>query len=534
MRPTPEGQIILNAARDTRRSFKISAFAGAGKTTLLTMIAKQRLQLRGLYISFNKSLQVEAKGKFPRSVLCMTSLALAFRAMNAFSIQHRLEGKGRGLYGRDIVEKLTGGKFSPTIGEFAKEAVLTFIRTTDPELTLDHVVEGQLPVYRQQILHVAQLLLADMCDWENGKLPIPHDFYLKAWQMTRPDLSGSFDYILFDEAQDADPVTKHIIENCQVPVIYVGDTHQSIYRFRGAVNAMDELQLDEYPLTMSFRFGRVIADVANRILEHKPAASRPKYVIMGNPAVESHLGQVNRDEKYAILSRTNAGAFDAALQLHGKKVHFIGGSEPVLKMIEAGYALFKGNPVPDNMPSIKQFQNWEQLKQYCEKHHDPEIKLIFRMISKRKDNIPDDLQVIRSRSVGAISEADVVISTAHKGKGLEFEQVILWSDFTPPYSERWDDLTEEEKIDELNLLYVAATRAKYRMQVNEAVFACLENPAPGMAADDRTPIEGVNLEDLRPRGGEPAGMEHTIGAPIFDEDEIIIGEEPRHLAMFGA
>jgi L-asparaginase II len=38
-------------------------------------------------------------------------------------------------------------------------------------------------------------------------------------------------------------------------VIYVGDAHQQIYAWRGAVNAMQQLPLPESRLTTSFRFG---------------------------------------------------------------------------------------------------------------------------------------------------------------------------------------------------------------------------------------------------------------------------------------
>ena len=49
-------------------------------------------------------------------------------------------------------------------------------------------------------------------------------------------------------------------------MIYVGDAHQQIYAWRGAVNAMQQMPLPESRLTTSFRFGDAIADVANNLL----------------------------------------------------------------------------------------------------------------------------------------------------------------------------------------------------------------------------------------------------------------------------
>ncbi|NMS31050.1 UvrD-helicase domain-containing protein, partial [Vibrio parahaemolyticus] len=88
--------------------------------------------------------------------------------------------------------------------------------------------------------------------------PTVHDCYLKQYQLGMPNLSRRYTTILFDEAQDANPVTSSIVlqQNCKV--ILVGDRHQQIYRFRGANNALDSKELmnaDQLYLTHSFRFG---------------------------------------------------------------------------------------------------------------------------------------------------------------------------------------------------------------------------------------------------------------------------------------
>ena len=71
---------------------------------------------------------------------------------------------------------------------------------------------------------------------------------------------------MFDEAQDADPIMLNVLNNQSAQVIYVGDRHQQIYAFRGAVNAMQSLEIPETRLSQSFRFGQDIADLANTIL----------------------------------------------------------------------------------------------------------------------------------------------------------------------------------------------------------------------------------------------------------------------------
>jgi superfamily I DNA/RNA helicase len=75
--------------------------------------------------------------------------------------------------------------------------------------------------------------------------------------------------------------------------------------------------------------------------------------------------------------------------------------------------------------------------------------------------------------------AERVLATAHKAKGLEWASVRLAADF--PSLEELDAtdqdgvpcLTAEERDQELHLLYVAATRARHRLEPNEAVRGCL-------------------------------------------------------------
>ena len=75
--------------------------------------------------------------------------------------------------------------------------------------------------------------------------------------------------------------------------------------------------------------------------------------------------------------------------------------------------------------------------------------------------------------------AERVLATAHKAKGLEWPRVRLADDF--PSLEELDAadgdelpyLTAEERDQELHLLYVAVTRARQQLELNEAVGSCL-------------------------------------------------------------
>ncbi len=77
---------------------------------------------------------------------------------------------------------------------------------------------------------------------------------------------------------------------------------------------------------------------------------------------------------------------------------------------------------------------------------------------------------MRRQVVTHEKDAQVTVSTAHRSKGLEWDVVVLNEDFcdiTDPL------LSAEERQDETNLLYVAVTRARKTLVLNE-LMQCLK------------------------------------------------------------
>ena len=98
-------------------------------------------------------------------------------------------------------------------------------------------------------------------------LPFRHDHYLKLWQLTRPRIGA--DYLMFDEAQDANPVIVAVVQDQSVlQKVAVGDSCQAIYGWRGAVDALATWPAStRLQLSCSFRFGSAVAHEANNWLE---------------------------------------------------------------------------------------------------------------------------------------------------------------------------------------------------------------------------------------------------------------------------
>ena len=103
---------------------------------------------------------------------------------------------------------------------------------------------------------------------------------------------------------------------------------------------------------------------------------------------------------------------------------------------------------------------------------EPTLKRLVKIINDERE---DEILHTLGNSCSDITKADVVMTTAHKGKGLEYNQVIVADDFL--MFDKDGGITNDQQ--EINLLYVAITRAKYAVMFGEEVesFLMLSNKA---------------------------------------------------------
>lgn len=173
----------------------------------------------------------------------------------------------------------------------------------------------------------------------NDAIPLGHDGYLKLWALQKPKLN--YEFVLLDEAQDTNQVVLDVLVGQATQMVYVGDRHQQIYEWRGAVNAMGKIETEHSAyLTQSFRFGEPIANAATDILK----TMKEKRAIKGNPNVESrisHSGDAN-----AILARTNSGVIAETLAeaSNGRKPHIVGGTAELERLVGDVFNLQKNEP----------------------------------------------------------------------------------------------------------------------------------------------------------------------------------------------
>ena len=474
-KPTLEQEQILEAAKNVGKALIIEAGAGTGKTTTLRMLADV-MKGRGQYTAFNTALVNETKPKFfGTKVACNTTHSLAFQAIGK-EYSHRLGGAR--VRSEHVAKMLSIGALEVDYGEGKKrlapgflaakvqDAIRRFCQSADSEILTSHFryIDGiDLPQedggraynnnqkVRNYLLPFAKKAWEDLCD-KQGHLPFSHDHYVKIWELNNPVIST--DYIMIDEAQDLSPVMLSVLEQQSCAKILVGDSAQQIYEWRGAVNALASFpNAPRRFLSQSFRFGEAIAEVANVILEllQEPTQLRLK----GLPSIPSSVGPV--EEPRAILCRTNAVAVSnllTAIAL-GKRPFLVGGGSDVISFVEGAKKLQHGEPT--SHPDLACFVSWVEVQEYSKMDEGENLRLMVKLIDGfGAQTILDALKAIPMER-----DADLVISTAHKSKGREWDTVRLANDF-PTKSKSNDP--------DLKLLYVAATRAKLQLDISECPF----------------------------------------------------------------
>jgi len=485
--PTAEQLRIIQhpLTKDKHDLIKIVAFAGTGKTTTLVRLALANSHLKFLLVVYNKSVRVQAEQLFPKAnVVCKTVHQMAM-AKCGFMFSKKLTSN---LKAKDILDSgLLVEKGEEDSGFYRRAGQVlatlsTFMNSPDLELELEHVPStwstGQLVVSltsseRGVVLRDTEVVWQAMSDKDDMRIRMPHDGYLKVWQMRSPSLQRvtQHDVLLLDEGQDMNPAMLSIFMGQGVTRVIVGDPHQQIYMFRGAVNALDIVTpTDTYFLTQSFRFGPEIAFVANKCLVG--LKGKDEMTLVGGRKVDSFLATtLDQKKQVAFIGRTNLGIFDKLNKLifegdSKKRIGLIGGTESYNfdDYLDIFY-LMVGEV--NKMKKYKAWKSYAQFKAFATNVNDVELLSKIKIIEKFGQRLPAIINKIKSVCCKDIRMADIVLSTVHKAKGLEFESVVLLNDF-PDFKDdygRMGMVSEDEK----NLVYVAITRAKTTLVMNSLV-----------------------------------------------------------------
>lgn len=489
MQLTKEQYDIVNSSGH----IKINAVAGSGKTTTLIEYAKARPpSSKILYLAFNKSVKIEAIKKFAEkgltNVKVETAHSLAYRHI-VFKNNYKVRPQGyqtheiAGLLGlKGNEEKHTEFVIANHINKFVayfcnsekhKVKDLNYL-----DVVSDPKAKAFARTFYKYIEAQTRLLLSKM---DKGEIEITHDFYLKKFQLTNPKLN--FDYILFDEGQDASAVMLDVFLKQNATKVIVGDKHQQIYGWRFAVNSLEKTDFKTYHLSTSFRFSQDIANLAIEILKWKIHLDNHEAVsILGN-------GTSKNTKVKAVLARTNLGLLLKAIEYvtEKKKIKHIyfEGNINSYTYADEGASLYdvlnlyngKRRLIKDKL--IREMRTLEELEDYIKKTEDTQLGMMVEIVKEYGNEIPGIIKKIKEKHIAndEKEKAELIFSTVHRCKGMEYDGVHLVNDYiTEEKLEKYIAAPEKNEIalsklnEEINLLYVAITRARNSIHIPEMLM----------------------------------------------------------------
>lgn len=490
------------------RTLLVSAGAGTGKTSTLEEYAAARPNDRILYLAFNQAIRTEASRRFPRNVRCLTTHGLAFARFGRQFERKLGNPKPYHLSSLFGIPMVTAG--------VALAGVLRWLSSADDAIDEIHFAEADASE-RGALVGIARKSWQIMCDPAAVGIPMPHDGYLKLHQLSRPELD--YDVILFDEAQDANAAVLDVINRQEHSVrVFVGDRRQAIYGFRGAVNAMDGAAAEAHlQLTGSFRYAQGVADVANSVL----SAYAPQQLKLRGLAHGRTRFNLDPNAPHTLLARTNAGLFSAAVDVmeSGRPFSFVGGagSYRFTSLLDAD-KLRRGQGASIRDPFLRAFDSYDDLREYAESVEDGELHSIMSIVDRYRDELPALVGSLTTSSEhGRESGLGVTLATAHRAKGLEWAAVSLHDDFTDMRAAAVEGgapvIPDEEEV---NLLYVAITRAREAIVLHDPLLSWMSEADPALHAKVTLDLQRPNLPAKTVSGMDFA--QPTFSAGVILED----------------
>lgn len=408
--PTEEQKTVIDAVM-TGQNVLVPALAGTGKTSTLVSLAKrmktEQPDKNLLYLAFNASAARDAERRFAglNNVEVVTLDGIGKRWIEEsrgkvgkrFSSRIDVINAGNKkkqstvpeetfvpLNGRAIAKQLglktqvvDGREMSgDDIAKLAINAVKQFEISSDGQIGLQHFLDNKgkpIPpdAMPGNILDIANMHWKDKSG-DDGTSIIQFNTLNKMWALSEPDFSekgwgtkGPKDLVLYDEAQDLNPVWNAAAAGQSVQNVFVGDPNQAIYGFRGAVNELDSIaERSEYvlPITEVFRFGPEIAGYTNRALailgiENNRMVGRGKRGEVVEPGTMT--------DATMVINRTNGGVIRSALDEinNGRTVATTpNAKKEVEKTINSIKKLRFNTPSNNLHPDLEEFENWKELE----------------------------------------------------------------------------------------------------------------------------------------------------------------------------
>lgn len=461
MNPTAEQSHILSLSTGSEANLLISALAGTGKTTTLELIERAVKTKPILYLCFNKKIADEASKRMLSTTTVRTFNSLGHRIWAA-SLGNRnltLDPKKSSTILREIINETPKRDQGPLWDSYWE-----VVHGVGMAKSLGYVPEGKFPTAKRlcsastlasALEETPDDLTADLIDAVltrsialayRGHIDYNDQVYMPA---VFGGVFPRFPLVLVDEVQDLNPVNHALVDRLvKHRLIAVGDSFQSIYGFRGAVQSGmaglgAKFSCEPCDLSVSFRCPQAIVENARWRVPNF------KWIKEGGN-VES-LGKLEANdlpEDAVIICRNNSPLLANAMRLlaMGRSVS-MAGTDIGPKLIGFLRKLGPLNlPRPAVLSAIEDWKN-ERIDKGSTTAEDMAACMdVFAQMGETLSQAVSYAEHVMAQR-GAIK-----LMTGHRSKGLEFPTVY----FLDPW------LCRDSEQD-LNLKYVCETRSMDRL-----------------------------------------------------------------------
>jgi superfamily I DNA/RNA helicase len=459
--PTEEQQMAIDAVM-TGDDVVVSALAGTGKTSTLIAIAKrmerEQPDKKLVYIVFNKSAASDAERRLAglKNIEVRTQDSMswrwAFDRPNGKRQVSRLNFNSKDtpawLKKNTADELVRGFKIkaikdgdkefdAEKIALLARNAVDEFEKSGDKTIGFQHFINADDELIRKEdlpsnILSVANAIWDDR-NSDTGKFAISNNTLTKQMQLSEMDFASGSWYrsqgkpglVMYDEAQDFNPVWTAISKaQNNVQQVFVGDSNQAIYGFRGAKNEMDSMaERADYvlPLTEVFRFNQEIAGPGNRVLSVLGNKTN-RMIGRGNPKGKL-VEPGSMENPTLILNRTNRGVISECIDAleKGKKVATTQNAMNELTQIINSFSRLYGRESRGGMEhkALEEFQNIDELKKaIAEGTATKKAESLYKLFSstgfETLNRVKRDVKVAKLDGGDKVSDAEIIASAKAK------------------------------------------------------------------------------------------------------------------------
>jgi superfamily I DNA/RNA helicase len=378
--------------------------------------------------------------------------------------------------GRDILDDVK------ELVKMCKDQLLTEDNVSPDELKMMCITRQYEPSADYSVLAPAvKYIIEEGSKVKTGIMakPIEIDFDDMIYLPARYGYKTAFDVMLIDEAQDLSHGKLQLILNQDCDTyIFIGDPNQAIYGFAGADTqsfASIEASIDNVttlPLSYTYRCGKAIVLEAQKIVGNaiNYGTTNPE-----GKVVTTNEEDMELTEGDMLVSRVNAPLMSIAWKLvkERKNVKVIGRDigKGLIKLINKIRGKGK-NKIEGINELVLGVEGWrrKEIDKLTAKMSDTDAQQII--VNDQADCIVqiacecDSIEEMVMFISGLFDDSDVKkcirLSSIHRSKGLEASKVFFYNPGNVPHPMA---KTEEAKIQEMNLKFVAITRA-----INELIY----------------------------------------------------------------